>query len=78
VNLYLSCLTQEQIADKIGLTQGRIAQIINFVRSNIEANPPTGAEALLLVALFPPSQNSTVLGAKALPKSVFLSFPLVF
>lgn len=36
IDLYLQCLTQEEIANKIGLTQGRIAQIIrNFKTEEI-------------------------------------------
>ena len=36
IELYLQCLTQEEIANKLDLTQGRIAQIIrNFINEEI-------------------------------------------
>jgi len=37
---YLQCCTQKEIANKIGLTQGRVAQIIKNIKFDIVENPP--------------------------------------
>jgi len=54
VELYLQCLTQQEIANKIGLTQGRIAQIINNFKDEKINNPPileSGGQCLLWLIL---------------------------
>jgi len=40
MELYLQCCTQQEIANKIGLTQGRVAQIIKNMQLHIVENPP--------------------------------------
>lgn len=40
VELYLQDYTQEEIANQIGLTRGRITQIVNNIKSDILENPP--------------------------------------
>jgi len=39
IDLYLQCYTQEEIANKVKLSQGRIAQIINKFKIEISNNP---------------------------------------
>ncbi|MCD6240015.1 hypothetical protein J7K27_00635 [Candidatus Bathyarchaeota archaeon] len=40
IDLYLQCYTHEEIANQLGLSRGRITQIVNNFKSEIINNPP--------------------------------------
>jgi transcriptional regulator with XRE-family HTH domain len=39
MDLYLRCMTQQEVADKVGLSQGTIAEIIRKLQLQVEGIP---------------------------------------
>ena len=45
---YLQCLTQEEISDKVGISQSRISEIIEKFRTEFSDKPPESLQLALV------------------------------